>query len=40
VFLAAGHGPWGISNSLGTGKVMSEMIEGQETSVDIRGLGL
>jgi len=40
VFVAAGHGPWGISNSLGTGKVMSEMIEGQKTSVYIGGLGL
>ena len=40
VFVAAGHGPWGISNSLGTGKVMSEMIEGQKMSVDIGGLGL
>jgi glycine/D-amino acid oxidase-like deaminating enzyme len=25
VFIAAGHGPWGISLSLGTGKVMSEI---------------
>lgn len=40
VFLAAGHGPWGISLSLGTGKVMSEMIEGRGTSVDVRVLGL
>jgi glycine/D-amino acid oxidase-like deaminating enzyme len=40
VFVAAGHGPWGISQSLGTGKVMSEMIEGKETSVDVRGLEL
>jgi glycine/D-amino acid oxidase-like deaminating enzyme len=40
VFVAAGHGPWGISQSLGTGWVMSEMIEGKETSADIRGLGL
>jgi glycine/D-amino acid oxidase-like deaminating enzyme len=40
VFLAAGHGPWGISLSLGTGMVMSEMIEGRDTSVDVSGLGL
>jgi len=40
VFLAAGHGQWGISLSLGTGKVMSQMIEGRDTSVDISGLGL
>jgi glycine/D-amino acid oxidase-like deaminating enzyme len=40
VWVASGHGPWGITNSLGTGKVMSEMIMGKETSVDISGLGL
>jgi len=40
VFVAAGHGPWGITNSLGTGKVMSEMIEGKETSADVSQLGL
>jgi len=40
VWLAAGHGPWGISNSLGTGKVMSEMIQGKPTSADVSGLGL
>jgi glycine/D-amino acid oxidase-like deaminating enzyme len=40
IFLAAGHGPWGISNSLGTGKVMAEMMMGKKTSVDISGLGL
>jgi glycine/D-amino acid oxidase-like deaminating enzyme len=39
-FIAAGHGPWGIALSLGTGKVMSEMIEGKETSADVRRLGL
>ncbi|KAE9365339.1 FAD dependent oxidoreductase [Stipitochalara longipes BDJ] len=39
VFLAAGHGPWGVSNSLGTGKVMSEMMEGNKMSVDVDGLG-
>ena len=38
VYVAAGHGPWGISHSLGTGKVMAEMLEGQPTSADIRGL--
>lgn len=40
VWLATGHGPWGITNSLGTGKVMSEMITGTATSVDVSGLGL
>jgi glycine/D-amino acid oxidase-like deaminating enzyme len=40
VWLAAGHGPWGITNSLGTGKVMSEMMTGKKTSVDVTGLRL
>ncbi|KAI5297438.1 hypothetical protein KEM55_004695 [Ascosphaera atra] len=38
VFLASGHGPWGISLSLGTGKVMAELIQGKKTSADISGL--
>ena len=40
VWLAAGHGPWGISHSLGTGKVMAEMIQGKRTSVDVGDLEL
>lgn len=40
VFVATGHGPWGISMSLGTGKVMSEMILGGEATVDVSQLGL
>lgn len=40
VYLAAGHGPWGISMSLGTGKVMAEMVQGLPPSVDVEGLGL
>jgi glycine/D-amino acid oxidase-like deaminating enzyme len=40
VFVAAGHGPWGIAHSLGTGKVMAELIRGEVTSADISGLGL
>lgn len=40
VFVAAGHGPWGISQSLGTGKVLAELIEGQKTSADVSGLAL
>lgn len=39
VFLAAGHGPWGISLSLGTGKVVAEMMQGKDPSVDISQLG-
>jgi glycine/D-amino acid oxidase-like deaminating enzyme len=38
VYIASGHGPWGISLSLGTGKVMSEMLVGQKPSADVRGL--
>jgi glycine/D-amino acid oxidase-like deaminating enzyme len=40
VFVAAGHGPWGISLSLGTGKVVAELIRGEETSAEISALGL
>ncbi|KAI1105985.1 nucleotide-binding domain-containing protein [Jackrogersella minutella] len=40
VYLASGHGPWGISMSLGTGKVMAEMIQGRKLSADVSGLGL
>ncbi|KAF4222293.1 hypothetical protein CNMCM5878_005575 [Aspergillus fumigatiaffinis] len=29
-----GHGPWGISLSLGTGKVIAQMVEGVEPDVD------
>ncbi|KAI4132143.1 MAG: hypothetical protein LQ338_000897 [Usnochroma carphineum] len=40
VWIAAGHGPWGISLSLGTGKVVSEMVQGRDVSADIRRLRL
>ena len=40
VWVGAGHGPWGISMSLGTGKCLAEMVEGGKTSADVRGLGL
>lgn len=40
IWLAAGHGPWGISMALGTGKVMAEMMQGEPTSASVRGLGL
>ena len=40
VWVAAGHGPWGISLSLGTGKVVAEMVEGKERlSAEVAGLG-
>ncbi|KAJ5551626.1 FAD dependent oxidoreductase [Penicillium sp. DV-2018c] len=40
VFIASGHGPWGITLSLGTGKVVSEMIKKQKPSVDVSGLAV
>lgn len=39
VYLASGHGPWGITLSLGTGKVMAEMMAGERTSADVEKLG-
>ncbi|KAJ4266262.1 hypothetical protein NW762_004245 [Fusarium torreyae] len=39
VYVATGHGPWGISLSLGTGKVMAEMMQGRELSADVSELG-
>ncbi len=39
VFVGAGHGPWGISMSLGTGKVMAEMVQGLPTSAQVDDLG-
>ncbi len=38
VFLASGHGPWGISMSLGTGKVVAELVQGRKLSADISSL--
>ncbi|KUI69985.1 hypothetical protein VM1G_04864 [Cytospora mali] len=38
VFLAAGHGPWGISHSLGTGMVLAETCQGRHLSADVRSL--
>lgn len=40
VFVAAGHGPWGISLSLGTGKVVAEMVEGVPTSANVSRLAI
>lgn len=40
-FVAAGHGPWGISLGPGSGLVMSEMVlDGKATSANISYLGL
>lgn len=38
VYVASGHGPWGISLSLGTGKVMAELILRQRPSANISRL--
>ncbi|KAJ4349810.1 uncharacterized protein N0V89_008429 [Didymosphaeria variabile] len=40
VFLAAGHGAWGICQAPGTGLVMAELIEGRSTSANISALVL
>lgn len=40
VWIVAGHGPWGISLSLGTGLVVSEMVDGRKLSADVDGLSL
>lgn len=40
VFVSAGHGAWGISQSLGTGMVLSEMMEGRPTSAKVDALAL
>lgn len=40
VFVATGHGPWGISLSLGTGKVVSELVRDVKLSASVKGLGV
>ncbi|KAK9466557.1 FAD dependent oxidoreductase [Lipomyces arxii] len=41
VYISAGHGPWGISLCLGSGKVMAELINtGKASSADISGLAV
>lgn len=40
VFLAAGHGPGGISLSLSTGMVLAELCQGRRLSADVRSLGI
>lgn len=40
VFVATGHGPWGITLSLGTGKVVADMVDGVKTSADVSGLSV
>ncbi|KAG9119002.1 hypothetical protein FRC07_006199, partial [Ceratobasidium sp. 392] len=38
IWLASGHGVWGIQNGPGTGKCLAEMILGLPTSADISKL--
>ncbi|CRG88691.1 Vacuolar protein sorting/targeting protein 10 [Talaromyces islandicus] len=40
VFVATGHGPWGISHSLGTGQVVADLVDGVEPTADIIGLSM
>ncbi|KAF2191073.1 FAD dependent oxidoreductase [Zopfia rhizophila CBS 207.26] len=40
VFVAAGHGAWGISQAPGTGLCMAELVEGLPTSANITALAL
>jgi len=40
VFIAAGHGAWGISHAPATGMVLSEIIEGRKTSAKVDALKL
>ncbi|KAK5954945.1 hypothetical protein OHC33_003624 [Knufia fluminis] len=40
VYIASGHGPWGISLGLGTGFVMAEMLTGRKPSADVSRLKL
>jgi glycine/D-amino acid oxidase-like deaminating enzyme len=40
VFVAVGHGPWGIALSLGTGKVMAEMMQGRKLSAEVSRLAM
>lgn len=40
VYIASGHGPWGISNSLGTGFCVAGMLEGKDMDRYVGRLGL
>ncbi|KAF8269318.1 FAD dependent oxidoreductase [Lactarius quietus] len=40
IWVSAGHGPWGISMSLGTGLVLAELILCYSPSADVSRLGL
>ena len=40
VIVCAGHGPWGISNSLGSGYCVAKMVEGEDVERYVGRLGL
>ena len=40
VIVCAGHGPWGISNSLGSGFCVARMVEGKDMERYVGRLGL
>ena len=40
VIVCAGHGPWGISNSLGSGFSVAKMVEGEDVERYVGRLGL
>lgn len=40
VIVCAGHGPWGISNSLGSGYCVAKMVEGKNMERYVGRLGL
>ena len=40
VIVCAGHGPWGISNSLGSGYCVAKMVEGEDVERYVGQLGL
>ncbi|OMP83202.1 hypothetical protein BK809_0004583 [Diplodia seriata] len=40
IFVCSGHGPHGIVLGMGTGKIMSDLVLGQEPEVDISQFGL
>ena len=40
VYIAAGHGAWGITQGPGTGLCLAELVEGRKTSADLTALAL
>lgn len=40
VYVAAGHGAWGIAQSIGTGLCLTELVEGREPSASLAALKL